>query len=279
MTRRHKPSKRSFRHRQANLEADFNLAEGRVINEKNHRHRSQKDGIAARRCRASSVPVSKPSRKYRHHRHTHRIAIETDTDGDFAMLPTPPGSPDVSSFTHITSKHEDANDAGTVNSRSSRRKSERHLSPRPPKAPTRDLIMSDQQVSSDTTLKSFRFRHHMLSLLDQQRTAVESWADSVGAGGPAEPMDWQPEQERVVYIARSPVEYGCYDDRWRVEGEAKEKEQRQQQQLGISAAAVAMATPFAAQPEMGSWTGETPLDALLMWGTSAFGSGFVDEIE
>ncbi|CCF47278.1 hypothetical protein CH063_15730 [Colletotrichum higginsianum] len=119
----------------------------------------------------------------------------------------------------------------------------------------------------------------MLSLLDQQRTAVESWADSVGAGGPAEPMDWQPEQERVVYIARSPVEYGCYDDRWRVEGESTEKEQRQQQQLGMSSAAIAMAMPFAAQPEMGSWTGETPLDALSMWGTSAFGLGFLGEIE
>ncbi|TKW52482.1 hypothetical protein CTA1_7291 [Colletotrichum tanaceti] len=279
MARRHRPSKRSSKHRQANLEPDFGLAEGRVINGKNHRPRSQKDGTAARRCRASSVPVSKPSRKYRHDRHTHRIAIETDTDGDFTMLPTPPGSPDVPPFTHITSKHEVANDAGTVNSRSSRHKSDRHLSLRHSKDPTRDPITSDQQLSNDATLKSFRFRHHILSLLDQQRTAVESWADSVGAGGPAEPMDWQPEQERVVYIARSPVEYRCYEDRWRVEGESKEMEQRQQQQQGMSAAAIAMTMPFAAQPQIGSWTGETPLDALSMWGTSAFGSGFLGEIE
>ncbi|GKT48876.1 uncharacterized protein ColSpa_09057 [Colletotrichum spaethianum] len=275
MPRRHRSSKRSCKHRQANLEPDFVLAKGHVVNEKNHHYRPRKDGNSPRRCRGSSIP-SGPSKKHRHDRHTRRIAIETDTDGDFAMLPTPPTSPETPLLKHATSRKDGHNKMGIVEGRSRRYSPERYPSPRSPKVFTRGPITSAQQVPGEVTWKSFRFRHHILSLLDQQRAAVESWADSVGAGGPAEPMDWQPEQERVVYIARDPVEYGCYEDRWRVDRGLQEEGQQYQQ--GVLAMATT-STPFVVQPELGSRAGETPLDGSRMWGTSAIGLGFLGEIE
>ncbi|GKT66697.1 hypothetical protein ColTof4_04187 [Colletotrichum tofieldiae] len=276
MPRRRRSTKRSSKHRQASLEPDFILAEGHVVNEKNHRHRPRKDGIPARICRSSSV-ASKPTRKHRHDRPTRRIAVETDRDGDFTMLPTPPASPETSPLTHTNSKKGGTTNTDVTSSRSRRHNPERCPSPRPLRVFAGGPSTSAQQIHSDATLKCFRFRHHILSLLDQQRAAVESWADSVGAGGPAEPMDWQPEQERVVYIARDPVEYGCYEDRWRVDrGPQEEGQQRQQQ--GVLAMAT-MSAPFMVQPKLGPCAGETPLDGSTVWEASAIGLGFLNEIE
>ncbi|KZL83516.1 hypothetical protein CI238_02543 [Colletotrichum incanum] len=276
MPRRHKSNKRPYKHRQASLEPDFILPEGHVVNERNHRHRSRKDGIPAGICRSSSI-ASKPSRKHHHDRHTRRIAIETDRDGDFTMLPTPPASPEASPLTHTSSKKDGTANTDVTSSRSRRYSPERCPSPRSLRVFAGGSSTSAHQIHGDATLKCFRFRHHILSLLDQQRAAVESWADSVGAGGPAEPMDWQPEQERVVYIARDPVEYGCYEDRWRVDRGLQE-EGLQQKRQGVLAMAT-MSTPFLVQPERRSWGGETPLDGSTVWESSALGLGFLDEIE
>ncbi|KAK1987371.1 hypothetical protein LZ30DRAFT_702750, partial [Colletotrichum cereale] len=166
---------------------------------------------------------------------------------------------------------------GFAGSRGRRSNSERCVSPRSSKGFPGGSSASAQQFPGDATLKNFQFRHRLLSILDQQRTAVELWADSVGAGGPAEPMDWQPEQERVVYMARDPGEYGCYEDRWRIDRVLQEGRQQQQGVLAMAA----MSTPFTVQPEPGSWAGDMLRDrpaVSTVWGDSATGLVVPDEI-
>ncbi|KAK2045318.1 hypothetical protein LZ31DRAFT_253433 [Colletotrichum somersetense] len=277
MPRKNRTSKRPHKHRQANFDPTLILAEGHAVNEKHHQHRSRKDRKPARGCRSSSVPY-KPTKKQRHDRHTRRIAIEMDTDGDFTMLPTPPTSPETSPLTCTTAQKDNTVNTGVASSCNRRSGSERCVSLRSSRAFPGGSSMSAQQSPDDMILRNFRFRHHLLSMLDQQRAAVELWADSVGAGEPAEPMDWQPEQERVVYIARDPAEYRCYEDRWRTDRVLLEG-RRQHQGVLVTAA---MPTPVMVQAGLGSWASDTRLDGPsvpTVWGDSAAGFCFFDEIE
>ncbi|KAK1969762.1 hypothetical protein LY78DRAFT_326789 [Colletotrichum sublineola] len=247
------------------------------IHEKPHHHKPRKDRKPARGCRSSSVP-HKPSGKQRHDRLTRRIAIDVDTDGDCTMLPTPPASPETLPPT-CTPAHKDGTiNTGVAGSHNRTSNPGRCVSLRSLRVSPGGSSTVAQQFPGDATLKNFRFRHYLLSVLEQQRAAVELWADSVGAGGPAEPMDWQPEQERVVYIARDPAEYGCYGDRWRMDLVVPEGQQQQQGVLAM----VATSTPVMVRPELGSWAGDTRLDGPTVpagWGDSATGSCFLDEIE
>ncbi|KAK1594010.1 uncharacterized protein LY79DRAFT_550576 [Colletotrichum navitas] len=277
MPRRTRSSKRPHKHRQENFEPTLIPAQSHAVDETHHQHRSRKDRKPARGCRSSSVPY-KPSRKQRHDRHTRRTVIEMDTDGDFTMLPTPPASPETPSLTCTTAHKDSIINTGVASSRDRCSNPESCVSLRSSRVFPGGSSTAAQQSPGDTTLKNFRFRHYLLSMLDQQRAAVELWADSVGAGGPAEPMDWQPEQERIVYIARDPVEYGCYEDRWRMDRMLLEGWRQQQSML----AAAAMSTPVMVQPELGLWTGDTRLGGPtvpVVWGDSAPELCFLDEIE
>ncbi|KAF4784881.1 hypothetical protein HER10_EVM0000054 [Colletotrichum scovillei] len=128
--------------------------------------------------------------------------------------------------------------------------------------------LHQQQQCSDLVVDNYRFRNHLLSLLDEQRSSVECWARSVGAGGPAEPMDWQPEQERVVYIARDLVEYGCYEDRWRIGGGQEEQPQQQLKERPTAQLS----------SELVSWADQIE-DGSDVCGASVLGLSLVDVIE
>ncbi|KAK1997291.1 hypothetical protein LX36DRAFT_681860 [Colletotrichum falcatum] len=277
MSRRNRSSKRPPKHRQASFESNIIPAEGHAADEKHHQHRPRKDRKSVRGYRSSTV-LYKPSRKQQHERHPRSIAIQMDTDGDFTMLPTPPASPDIPPLTCTTVYRNGTINTGFVGGRDRRPDPERCVSLQSSRVLPGGSSRPAQQFPSETTLKNFQFRHCLLSILDQQRAAVELWADSVGAGGPAEPMDWQPEQERLVYIARDPVEYGCYEDRWRMDRVLTEGRQQQQGMLAMAA----MSTPVMVQPELGSWAGDTRLGGSLVstvWGDSATGLCLLDEIE
>ncbi|OLN97454.1 hypothetical protein CCHL11_01189 [Colletotrichum chlorophyti] len=159
------------------------------------------------------------------------------------MLPSPPTSPGKEALHHTVADFVSAGN---------RRRSQGRC------APERSLTLRHQPKTSaeqphipgDQAIRHYHFRRRVLFLLEQQHAAIEAWADSVGAGGPAEPMDWQPEQERVVYVPRSPLEDGCYTDKWRVGGEEG----------------------LLAMPEMVSWADEAWVDGPMMWGASAAGT-------
>ncbi|WYZ46518.1 hypothetical protein EsH8_IX_000743 [Colletotrichum jinshuiense] len=127
------------------------------------------------------------------------------------MPPTPPLTPGNSPIVNQSPKGVPT---GYTNGHQ-RPARERLFTPRPPKVPSRER---ERDQLSDAASRNFRFRQCVLALLDQQRATIEAWAESVGASGPAEQMDWQPEHERLVYFACLPIEADCYEDRWRIDG-------------------------------------------------------------
>ncbi|KAL0932984.1 uncharacterized protein CTRU02_211947 [Colletotrichum truncatum] len=205
--------------------------------------RSQRSHNGGRKSRVVHDSGKQP-RSHRDRKHGRRLNLEPDTDGDYSMLLTPPSSPRSSSRTHQASERY----SYSADGRQHQTRERLTRSPRPPRGGTKK--------PADTALKNFRFRQQILSLIDQQRTAVETWAESIGADGPAEPMDWQPEQERIVYFARMPAEENCYADQWKI-GE---------KQIA------------SAHPELGSWASELCLGGVSVRGSPAV-VGFLDEIE
>ncbi|KXH27208.1 hypothetical protein CSAL01_04771 [Colletotrichum salicis] len=274
----HRMSKRSSKRRHASPEPDSGLTEGLPII-KARRYPPRKD-VEYPTGRHRSLYEPPPRSPRRHHRHSRQIEAKSDTDGDLKMIPMHPASPSTALVlrtkppSHKKAHHK--NDDGYLDIMRRRRKPglELELEPMIRRTSKRRRSIDDtgreihQQQSGDLVVDNYRFRNHILSLLDEQRTSVESWAHSVGAWGPAEPMDWQPEQERVVYIARDLVEYGCYEDRWRIGGE-------QQQLLEDKPT-----TPTGQlSSELVSWAGQTEVDGSTMCGAPVLGLGLVDGIE
>ncbi|KAF9870813.1 hypothetical protein CkaCkLH20_11712 [Colletotrichum karsti] len=242
MPRKHKSNRRSTKHRQDAVDSDFSV-DRRIVKDDSH-SRGRRDRSSSKKRVIPDTAEQLRPRKHNKHR---RYKLRADNDGDSAMPPTPPSSPLPADEIQRSYKRDS-------NGSNARR---RHV----PEIPTRQTKTSRgrQEPYGDSAIKNYRFRHHVLSLLDQQRDVIETWADSVGAGGPAEPMDWQPEQERIVYFARLPVEDNCYENRWRTD-ETKDE-----------------APAF---PNLGSWASERWLDGSMMWGGApAVGPGLVEEIE
>ncbi|KAF6835802.1 hypothetical protein CPLU01_04079 [Colletotrichum plurivorum] len=226
MSRRCRSKRRPTTHRQAASESDSG-ADSRTLGE----NAPAKGGKVKKNGGPKSRSHHESAKSCRSRRHNRSSCYnETDSDGDLPMLPTPPPTPKSGFENQKRSEH--------IPSR------KHHTSERPQRTP----IRGRPEQLGDAGFKNFRFRHQILSLLDQQRRAVEAWADSVGASGPTEPMDWQPEQERVVYFARLPAEDDCYAARWRT-GDATE------------------VTPV--HPTLGSWAREPLFDGSAMWGAPA----------
>ncbi|KAK2736093.1 hypothetical protein CKAH01_07847 [Colletotrichum kahawae] len=205
--------------------------------------RDRADGIGDRKSRSTRHSNSETrARKHRNHSRRHEVA--TDLDGDCLMDKTQP------SPKHDTHQDQPATRQDTASSTVKRR----HPAERPQRLPDHNREKPHERREAK---KDYHFRRQLLYLLEQQRQVVEAWADSLGAGGPAEPMEWQPEQERVVYFARLPVEDDCYADRWRIGGTRE------------------------AYPTLGSWASQQWLDGSMMCGAPAAAaeSGLVQEIE
>jgi hypothetical protein len=66
----------------------------------------------------------------------------------------------------------------------------------------------------DKDSKNRTLCNSLLSLVQRQKSTIESWAKSVGAGvtEKPEPMEWQPEVELPVYIVRDLSEFQHYMD-------------------------------------------------------------------
>ncbi|EQB47297.1 hypothetical protein CGLO_13573 [Colletotrichum gloeosporioides Cg-14] len=237
MARNRKSSRRSTNRRP---EPDSGSG-SRNTRDDSHR-RDRADRFVDRKSRSTrhSNSETRP-RKHRKHR---RHEVVTDTDGDYLMDKTQPGPK------HDRHQGQPATRLDTASSSSK----ERHPAERPQRLPDHNREKPHERREAK---KDYHFRRHLLALLEQQRQVVEAWADSLGAGGPAEPMEWQPEQERVVYFARMPVEDDCYADRWRIGGTRE------------------------AYPTLGSWASERWLDGSLMGGAPAAAaeSGLAQEIE
>ncbi|KAI8159210.1 hypothetical protein K4K49_001639 [Colletotrichum sp. SAR 10_70] len=213
----------------------------RKARDDSHR-RAGADRVGDRKSRSTrhSNSETRPRRHRKHRRHE----VVTDTDGDYLMDKTQP------SPKHDTHQGQ----PGTRQDTASWSSKKRHPAERPQRLPDHSREKPPERREAK---KDYHFRRQLLALLEQQRQVVEAWADSLGAGGPAEPMEWQPEQERVVYFARVPVEDDCYADRWRIGGTRE------------------------AYPTLGSWASERWLDGSLMGGAPAAAaeSGLAQEIE
>ncbi|EXF76971.1 hypothetical protein CFIO01_12228 [Colletotrichum fioriniae PJ7] len=236
-------SKRASKRRHASPEPDLSLTEG-LPTIKTRRYPPRKDVEYHETGRHRSLyEHPPPPRSPKRHRHSRQVEAKSDTDGDLKMIPMPPGSPSTALVLRTArapghnQDHRKNNDDGgyldIVRRRRRKPKAELELEPVIKRASKRRRSITDdarheihqRQQDNDLVVDNYRFRNHILSLLDEQRSSVESWALSVGVGGPAEPMDWQPEQERVVYIARDLVEYDCYEDRWRIGGGQEQQQQ------------------------------------------------------
>ncbi|KAK1526184.1 uncharacterized protein CCOS01_08602 [Colletotrichum costaricense] len=281
-------SKRASKRRHASPEPDLSLTEGiPIIKARRYPPRKDVEYHVTGRHR-SLYEHHPPPRSPKRHRHNHHIEANSNTDGDLKMIPMPPDSPSTAlvlrtSRTPGHKKDNRKNDDDSYLDIVRRRRKPKHkpglelnLEPVIHRASKRRRSIIDdtgreiheQQQCSDLVVDNYRFRNRILSLLDEQRSSVESWARSVGAGGPAEPMDWQPEQERVVYIARDLVEYGCYEDRWRIGG--GQEEQPRQQLEGRPTAQLSS--------ELVSWADQVE-DGSDMCGAPVLGLSLVDVIE
>ncbi|OHE97378.1 hypothetical protein CORC01_07283 [Colletotrichum orchidophilum] len=261
MPRRHRSSKRSPKHRHASLEPDFSLTGVNPVTKV--RRRSRKDADNATGRHRPLHDSSRSPRRYRHsNEYSRHFEAKSDTDGDQIVLPTPPALPNTSLVIRTTSPNRKGDYTDTATRRQQSGLERRNVISRPPKYHTKET-RCDQQPD-EFVVNNYRFRNHILFLLEEQRTSVESWAHSVGAGGPAEPMDWQPEQERVIYIARDLVEYGCYEDRWRI-GSGQQQEDKPTKPM--------------VQSELVSWAGQPQKDGSTMCGAPALALGLVDGIE
>ncbi|KAK7438264.1 hypothetical protein CaCOL14_005245 [Colletotrichum acutatum] len=285
-------SKRASKRRQASPEPDLSLTEGFPI-VKTRRYPSRKDieyhATPRHRSLYEHHHHPPPPRSPKRHRQNRQAEAKSDTDGDLKMIPMPPESPSTAlvlrtSRTPGYKKDHRKNDNDGYLDIVRRRRKPKHkpdlelnLEPVNHRASKRRRSINDtgreirqhmQQQNSDLVVDNYHFRNHILSLLDEQRSSVESWARSVGAGGPAEPMDWQPEQERVVYIARDLVEYGCYEDRWRIGGGQEEQPQQQLEDRPTAQLSSGLV----------SWADQTE-DGSEMCGAPVLGLSLVDVIE
>ncbi|KAG7055694.1 hypothetical protein JMJ77_0008146 [Colletotrichum scovillei] len=282
-------SKRASKRRHASPEPDLSLTEGvPIIKARRYPHRKDVEYHAPGRHRSLYEHHPPPPRSPKRHRHNRHIEAKSDTDGDLKMIPMPPESPSTALVLRTArtpgyKKDHRKNDDDSYLDIVRRRRKPKHkpgleLNHEPVNhraSKRRRSIIDDtgrelhqQQQCSDLVVDNYRFRNHLLSLLDEQRSSVECWARSVGAGGPAEPMDWQPEQERVVYIARDLVEYGCYEDRWRIGGGQEEQPQQQLKERPTAQLS----------SELVSWADQIE-DGSDVCGASVLGLSLVDVIE
>uniref|UniRef100_L2FWT4 Uncharacterized protein n=1 Tax=Colletotrichum fructicola (strain Nara gc5) TaxID=1213859 RepID=L2FWT4_COLFN len=216
------------------------MARNRKSNRRSTNHRPEPDsGSGSRKARDDSHRragadrvgdrKSRPTRhsnsetRPRKHRKHRRHEVVTDTDGDYLMDKTQP------SPKHDTHQGQPGIRQDTASSSSKKR----HPAERPQRLPDHSREKPPERREAK---KDYHFRRQLLALLEQQR---------------------QPEQERVVYFARVPVEDDCYADRWRIGGTRE------------------------AYPTLGSWASERWLDGSLMGGAPAAAaeSGLAQEIE
>ncbi|TDZ31844.1 hypothetical protein C8034_v002600 [Colletotrichum sidae] len=183
----------------APLETD-SRQEGRV---RERHHQKNHGGNRRSKHRGTHARSEDPRRHGKRQR-------DTDTDGDFSMLPSPPlsppTSPELRPIRDVVASRKPVREHPAGHHQPSERR---------PKASKRTIREQRPERPYEMTCKNMRFREQVLYLLDQQRVILETWADSVGASGPAEPMDWQPEPERIIYFVAESKEESCYTERWR----------------------------------------------------------------